>query len=145
MALPTFAARLPVRVVAVAALLAALLAAGWLWLRDSSLVRVRDVYILGVSSSDEQAIRAALRSEAADMTTLHFQPERLRLAVKRFPSVADVRAEADFPRKLTIEVVEREPVAVIEFGGVRVPVGAGGLVMRGIRADRDLPTLQSSA
>lgn len=135
-------ARLPLRVLAVAVLLAALGFGGWLWLRDSSFVRVRDVYIVGVSSSDERAIRGALRAAALEMSTLHVEPERLRLAVKRFPSVAEVRAEADFPRKLTVEVVEREPVATVELGGVRVPVGAGGLVMRGVRADADLPAVR---
>lgn len=135
-------ARLPLRVLAVVALVAALGLGGWLWLRDSSLVRVRDVYIVGVSSSDERAIRGALRSAALDMSTLHVEPERLRLAVKRFPSVAEVRADADFPRKLTVEVVEREPVAAVELGGVRVPVGAGGLVMRGVRAGTDLPAVR---
>ena len=143
MALSTFAARVPLRAVTVAALLVLTAAGGWLWLRDSSFVRVRDVYILGVSSSDEQAIRSVLRNEAAGMSTLHLEPERLRSAVERFPSVADLRARADFPHTLTIEVVEREPVAVIAIGGERVPVGAGGLVMRGVRAEADLPTLQT--
>jgi cell division protein FtsQ len=107
-------------------------------------VGVRDVYIVGVSSSQEARIRAALRQAATEMTTLNLDERRLELAVKRFPSVADVRAEADFPRKLTIEVVEREPVAAVDIGGVRVPVGAGGLLMRGVRADAELPTLRAS-
>ena len=135
--------RLPVRAALVTAAAAALLAGGWLWFRDSSLVRVQDVFILGVSSSQEAQIRAALRDAAGDMTTLHMDVRQLELAVKRFPSVAEVRAEADFPHKLMIEVVEREPVAAVELGGVRVPVGAGGLIMRGVRADDSLPTLKA--
>jgi cell division protein FtsQ len=136
-------ARVPARAALVALGVAAVLIGGWLFVRDSSLVRVRDVYIVGVSSSQERQIRAALRDAALDSSTLHLDEDRLRLAVERFPSVAEVRAEPDFPHKLTIEVVEREPVAAVELGGVRVPVGAGGLVMRGVRADKQLPTLRA--
>ena len=142
--MPVGAPRLPVRALVVVLAVAGLAAAGWMYLRDSSLVRVRDVYIVGVSSSQETQIRAALRQAATEMTTLNLDEERLQLAVKRFPSVAEVRAETDFPRALTIEVVEREPVAAVDLGGVRVPVGAGGLLMRGVRADEELPTLRAS-
>ena len=135
--------RVPVRALLAVLLIGVVAGGGWLFLRDSSLVRVRDVYIVGVSSSQERQIRSALRAAAADMTTLNLDVERLRLAVRRFPSVADVRAETEFPRKLTIEVVEREPVAAVELGGVRVPVGAGGLLMRGLRAEPELPTLKA--
>ena len=136
--------RLPLRALLVLLAVVGLAAAGWMYLRDSSLVRVRDVYIVGVSSSQEAQIRASLRQAAMEMTTLNLDVERLELAVKRFPSVAEVRAETDFPRALTIEVVEREPVAAVDLGGVRVPVGAGGLLMRGVRADAELPTLRAS-
>ena len=135
--------RLPIRALAVVLAVVAVAAAGWAYLRNSSLVGVRDVYIVGVSSSQEAQIRAALRQAATEMTTLNLDRERLLLAVQRFPSVADVRADADFPRKLTIEVVEREPVAAVDIGGARVPVGAGGLLMRGVRADAELPTLRA--
>ena len=134
--------RLPLRAIAAALVTMLLLGAGWLWFRDSSLVRVRDVFILGVSSSQEREIRAALRATALEMTTLHVRHEQLELALARFPQVAEVRAEADFPHKLTIEVVERRPVAAIELGGIRVPVGAGGLVMRGVRAG-ELPLVRA--
>lgn len=137
------AVRLPVRAALIALAVAATAAAGWLWFRDSGLVRIQDVYIVGVSSSQERQIRSALRDAAGDMTTLHLDVERLELAVRRFPSVAEVRAEPEFPHKVTIEVLEREPVAAVELGGVRVPVGAGGLVMRGVRADKDLPTVRA--
>lgn len=135
--------RVPVRALLVALAILALLAAAFMYVRDSSLVRVRDVYIVGVSSSQETQIRSALRAAAMNMTTLNLDVERLELAVSRFPSVAGVRAEADFPRKLTIEVVEREPVALVDIGGRRVPVGAGGLLMRGVKAESELPTLRA--
>lgn len=120
---------------------AALLVGGWLWFRDSSFVRVRDVYIAGLSSSQENVIRAKLRQAALDMTTLHVREEDLRHAVAPYTSVADLRVQADFPRELTIEVVEREPVAVVAIGDSRVPVGAGGMVMRGVRVEGELPVV----
>jgi cell division protein FtsQ len=113
-------------------LAAALGAGAWLWLRDGSLVRVRDVTIIGVSSSDEGRIRAALETAAQRMTTLHVREGTLREAVAQFPSVASLRTKTDFPHGLTIEVVEHTPVAVLGGGGV--PVTGGGHLLRGLRA-----------
>jgi len=135
--------RIPLRAALTVMATLLLIGGGWMWLRDSPLVRVRDVFILGVSSSQEREIRAALRGAALDMTTLHVRRDQLELAVARFPQIAEVRAEADFPRKLTIEVVERRPVAALEIGDRFVPVGAGGLVMRGVRVDEDLPVIRA--
>lgn len=134
----------PARVLIVAVLTAAALGGGWMWLRDSSLVRVERVHILGLSSVEETAIRNAIRSAALDMTTLHMRTDQLRTAVSPFPSVADLRVRTDFPHEVTIEVIERRPVAAVDLRGTRIPVGAGGLVMRGMKAERNLPTLKAS-
>lgn len=132
------------RAIAAVAALVAVVSGGYLWLRDSSLVRVRDVYVVGLSSTQEREIRSALRSAALDMTTLNVREDQLKVVARRYPSVARLRAEADFPRKLTIEVVERQPVAALDLGGSRVAVGAGGLVMRGMRVGDELPTVKAA-
>ena len=120
----------------------ALLGGGWVWLRDSSLVRVRDVEITGVTASDGARVRAALEGAALEMTTLHVREDVLRQATAAYSSVAAVRARADFPRRLEIRVIERRPVAALVDGdGGRVPVTGGGMVLRGVTAERDLPTL----
>jgi cell division protein FtsQ len=125
-------------------LAAALGAGGWLWLRDASLVQVRDVTIVGVSSSDEGRIRAALQTAARQMTTLHVREGTLREAVARFPSIASLRTKPDFPHGLTIEVVEHTPVAVLGVGGGGVAVTGGGHLLRGLRT-RGLPQVAVKA
>jgi cell division protein FtsQ len=116
------------------------LAGGFLWLRESSLVAVRDVFVTGLASSQEPQIRDALKAAALDMTTLHVREDALRAAVAQYPSVAAVEADAGFPHKLSIVVRERAPVAAIESGGGRVAASGDGLVLRGMRA-AGLPTL----
>jgi cell division protein FtsQ len=115
---------------------------GWLWLRDSSLVAVTAVRVTGATSSDESQIRSALESAARDMTTLHVREEILREAVGHLPSVAGLRVDSDFPHRLTIEVLEHRPVAALEVGGRRTPVSGGGIVLTGVHADDDLPTIR---
>ena len=134
--------RVPPRTLLVAAATLVLLAAGWLWFRDSSFVRVKDVFITGTSSSEQTRVRAALKSAALDMTTLHVREDALRTAVKPFSSVRDLRIDAAFPHKLTIEVVEHAPVAALQAGSSRVPVNAEGLVLRGVRASDRLATVK---
>jgi cell division protein FtsQ len=118
------------------------LGGGWFWLRDASVVQVRDVFITGLSSSEAPAIRDALKAAALDMTTLHVREAQLRAAVAEFPSVAGIRADAKFPHKLTIDVRERAPVAAIETGAGRVAAAGDGRVLRGLKVS-DLPTLRA--
>jgi cell division septal protein FtsQ len=108
------------RLLLVTALLC-VLGAGWLWLRDSPLVGVREVLVTGVTSSQEAKVREALRSAAMDMTTLNVREEQLRTAVAPYASVADLEVDAGFPHRLSIEVVERRPAAIAVAGGERVP------------------------
>lgn len=124
-------------------LVAGLLAGGWLWLRDSSLVAVTAVRITGATSSDEPRIRSALESAARDMTTLHVREEILHDVVDRFPSVKDLHVDTDFPHRITIEVLEHRPVAALEIDGRRTPVSGGGIVLTGVHADDDLPTIRT--
>ena len=109
------------------ALLAGLLVGGWTWLRDSSLVAVRDVRISGTASSDAGEIRAALRQAAAGMTTLRVREDALRAAVREYPAVAGLHVRARLPHRLDIEIVERTPVAAVEVAGERTPASSGGL------------------
>ena len=124
-------------------LVAGLLAGGWLWLRDSSLVAVTAVRITGATSSDEPRIRSALESAARDMTTLHVREQILHDVVDRFPSVKDLRVDTEFPHRITIEVLEHRPVAALEIDGRRTPVSGGGIVLTGVHADDDLPTIRT--
>jgi cell division protein FtsQ len=115
---------------------------GWAWLRDSSLVQVRDVTVTGITSSDGDRVRAALEDAAQEMTTLNLRTQVLKDAVAQFPSVGDVQASTDFPHALKVKVIERRPVAALaRTGERRVPVTAGGVVLRGVTPERDLPSV----
>jgi cell division protein FtsQ len=117
------------------------LGGGWMWLRDSSVVQVRDVFVTGLASAEEAQIRQALKSAALDMTTLHVREDALRAAVAQYPSIAGVETHARFPHKLSIEVRERAPVVAIQSGGGKVAASGDGRVLRGMKAS-GLPTLR---
>ncbi|WP_211232947.1 cell division protein FtsQ/DivIB [Solirubrobacter soli] len=122
--------------------LAAALSAGWMWLRDSSLVEVRDVQITGVTASDGEQVKTALETAAMEMTTLHVRPQALRDATANLSSVKSLEVTKDFPHTLRIHVNERRPVAALAPKGEdRIPVTGDGVVMTGVTADRDLPSL----
>jgi cell division protein FtsQ len=137
--------RVPLRRLAALALLAILLAGAWLWLRDSSLVAVRDVQVTGATSSEEGRIRTALETAALDMTTLHVREDALRAAAEPFSSVADLRVESDFPHALRIEVIEHRPVAALEVGDRLIAAAGSGLLLRGVDPDEELPTIRMAA
>jgi cell division protein FtsQ len=76
------------------------------------------------------------------MTTLHVRRSVLDDAVAPYTSVAGLRIRTDFPHAMSIEVLEHRPVAALEIGGRRIPVSGGGLVLRGVQADQDLPSIR---
>jgi cell division protein FtsQ len=130
----------------VALVLAAGLAAGYLlWLRDSSLVAVRDVRVVGVTANAAE-INTALERTAREMTTLHVRLDELQAALRPFPTVASVSASPSFPDGLTIRVTERRPVAMVDAGGAEVPVAEDGILLGGLDVDgTDLPVLEGEA
>jgi cell division protein FtsQ len=131
-----------VRGFAAVVVLAALLAGAWLWFRDSALARVTQVYVTGATTSEAPNIRSALDTTARDMTTLHVRKQALDDAVASYPSVAGLRVRSDFPHKLMIEVLEHRPVAALDIDGRRTPVSGGGIVLTGVHADNDLPSIR---
>ena len=134
-----------VRLAIVAAvLLAGLLFAAWLWVRDSSLVAVDRVTINGTTGADAPEIRAALRSAARNMTTLDVQMAQLRTAVAPFPEVKRLRVRAVFPHRMVIDVIEQRPVAVVDIGGRQVPVASDGTLLRAVSTSSPLPMIPLS-
>jgi cell division protein FtsQ len=129
------------RIIAGVVVAACALVGGWLWVRDSSLLAVRDVFVTGADSSEGPQIRTALRAAALDMTTLHVREDALRAAVSQYPSIKGLDVRSDVPHKLYIHVRERAAVAAIRSGGSTVAAASDGLVLRGMRA-RGLPTLR---
>lgn len=144
--------RLPTRrlgrwTLALCAIAFALAAAYTWWLRDSSLVAVKTVKVEGVpaGSANAAAVREALADAARGMTTLHLRPAALEEAVKPFPLVKSVSAEAGFPNSLTIRVTERRPAALIGTGSDALAVAADGTILRGVPASElQLPRLPLS-
>jgi cell division protein FtsQ len=116
-----------------------LLAGAWLWLRDSSLVAVERVAVVGQSGPDAGAIRSALISAARSMTTLDVQIGQLRTAVSPFPVVKDLQVSTQFPHGMRIRVIEQLPVAAIMVGGRRVAVAGDGTLLHDVAATASLP------
>jgi cell division protein FtsQ len=129
------------RVIAIAAAVIAVLGLGWFWLRDSPLVSVDKVTVIGVTGPDASRIRGALTDAALDMTTLHVSQGDLRSAVAAYPQVKGLRVTTHFPHGLDISVTEHNPVAVIVADGKRVPVAGNGQLLRSVPPG-DLATVQ---
>jgi cell division septal protein FtsQ len=127
---------------ATAIMAGALAIAYFAWFRHSSLVAVREVKVEGVRSADRDEITAALAKAAAGMTTLDVDATKLASAVRGFPAVASVSADATFPHELTVHVFERRPVLLASDGDRQVAVAADGSLLPGASTDATkLPTL----
>jgi cell division septal protein FtsQ len=131
--------RIVIAIVALAAL-----GAGYLfWLRDSSLVAVNDVEVVGVIGPEREQVVAELTRLGEQMTTLHVDSERIERAATRFPTVDSVNIDPNFPHGLRIEINERPPRLIATAPGEQVPIAADGTVLAGVEAPEDgLPVLE---
>jgi cell division protein FtsQ len=120
-----------------------LLSGGWLWLRHSSLVGVRQVRVSGVHGPEAHAIDTALTNAARHMSTLDVHTGALRAAVAPFRIVRDVRVSTSFPHGLHIQVIEQPPVAALTVAGTRTAVAADGVVLGPALLSGSLPTVSA--
>ena len=120
----------------------AFLGGGWVWVRDSSLVAVRDVQVTGATGPQAAAIRAALTAAGRDQTTLHVRGDALRKAAEPYPIVRDLAWDTDLPRGLRIRVMEHDPVAALRTrSGPRIPVAGDGRLLPGAGVGPEVPDL----
>jgi cell division septal protein FtsQ len=121
----------------------ALSAAYFFWFRDSSFVAVEKVTVEGISGPEAAQVTDALDRAGKEMTTLNVDESELAAAVSRYPTVAAVRTDSDFPHGLTVAVTGRPPVLMVSAGGTTVPVAADGTVLHGVDASAaGLPAIE---
>ena len=117
---------------------------GWLLLRDSALFSVDRVAISGLSADTLPVVSADLSAAAHQQTTTDFSLGALRAAAAPYTVVAGIAAKTHFPHGLSIEVLERRPLAHLQVGRHWYLLDASGLVITGARG-RGLAVLRSSA
>jgi cell division protein FtsQ len=133
-ATPRIALALPTRAKRWLILLAILAAAfGGLyhfWFRDSALVKVHDVSVIGLSGPEAPKLRKALTEAGLQQTTLHVDVKELHAVVSAAPEIQSIRATPDFPHGLRIDVTENRPVAALIIpGSGRIAIAANGTLM----------------
>jgi cell division protein FtsQ len=117
------------------------LAGGWLWFRNSSLVSVRHVTITGESGPDAAQIRTALISAAHTMSTLNVRMNRLDNAVAPYPIVKDLAVTTQFPHAMRIRVIEQLAVGTVQAGGHKTAVAGDGTLLHDVVVSPSLPVI----
>lgn len=120
-----------VRLLALAVVVAGVIA-GYLWLRDSSLMAVRTTSVEGVRGYQAQQIRAQLEQAASGLSTLNPDVSVLEAAVEEFPIVRSISVDGHPPHDLTVSVQLDPPVAVLVSGSRRVAVAGDGRLLPGV-------------
>lgn len=131
----------PRTLIAAAVVALALLLAGWFWLRDSSLVAVRNVEVTGVAGTQGARIRGALEEAARSMTTLHVRRDALDTAAAPFSLVKRIEVETGFPHTMRIHVVTNVAVGAVVVDGRRIAVTSDGTLLRDVTAPAALPEI----
>jgi cell division septal protein FtsQ len=122
-------------------LLSGLLIGGWFWLRDSSLVAVKRVHVIGVSGPDAARVRSALIAAARNMTTLDVNVDQLNTAVAAYPVVKSLQVDTQFPHGLRIRVIEEIPIGTVQIAGRNVAVAGDGTLLHDASPGGQLPVI----
>lgn len=125
-------------------ILAAVIAGGFMLVRNSSLVAVKEVKVVGLSGYYDKQARSAVVAEAMQMTTMNFDPARVEEAAGGFVDVAGVKVETDFPHSATIYVKVRRPVLVARLNGRTVTLSQDGEVITAATSVAGLPKIEAS-
>jgi cell division protein FtsQ len=117
------------------------LGGGWLWLRDSSLVAIKRVSVIGATGPDGGRIRTALIAAARNMTTLDVRMDQLRMAVSPYPVVKRLSVSTQFPHGMRIHVIEQNPVAGVVVDGKTIAVAGDGTLLHDVTPSGSLPAI----
>ncbi len=116
------------------------------WLRDSSVVTIKDLTVVGMTEKGQegQQITDAIEAAVGEMTTLHPKPDLLADELSRFPRVADSRIDTSFPDSATVTVTLREDGSRFGTGADELLIATDGTVLgpAGDRAE-GLPSIRS--
>ncbi len=123
--------------------LTAVVAGSFLLVRNSSLVAVEKVKIVGLSGYYDKDARAAVTAEAMDMTTWNFDTSRIEEAAGQFVDVAGVEVDTDFPHAATIRIEVRRPVLIARIGGRTVTLAQTGEVINPTHTVAGLPKIDA--
>lgn len=113
------------------------LGAGWLFLVPAiPWFKVDRTAVIGLKGDSREVteIEAAVRQATIGLSTLRPDGDRLEQILSRFPRVADVRLETDFPDAATVEVKLREDGSIAEAKPDDLLVATDGRVLG--KADR---------
>ncbi len=110
--------------------------------RDSSVVAVENVRVVGLDGHYERRARRALEAEALTMSTLAVDRDGLRDSISEHVDLAGLRTSVDFPHGLTVYVSVRRAVATARIGGRVAGVTAGGAVLASARDLTSLPRVE---
>jgi cell division protein FtsQ len=143
LALPSLSARMRRRLLLLVALCLLVAGSYQFWLRESALVAVEDVQVVGLTTKDAKRVRGALEIAARSMTTLHVRHERLDQAIAPYPVVRALDVSADFPHGLRIRVIEHHPAALADLGDREVAVARDGTLLTGLPVEGRLPRIEA--
>lgn len=130
----------------VAVLLLVALLVGGVWLVFfSSYLAVQGVQVTGVGHLKAADVeRAAAVPEGDPLARVDL--DRIRTRVEALAAVKSADVTRQWPDKVRIAVVEREPVAVVEIGGQLRGMDSDGVIFRSYaQAPAGLPRVQTSA
>jgi cell division protein FtsQ len=126
---------------ATALVIVAFALAGGVWLWQSPLLRVQKIEVRGTSEIAVEAVLARLDAENESMFTIDLA--RAERDVASLARVASVHVEQQWPNRLVVTIVEREPWGTWEQAGGEYTVDRDGMVLSRRPAPPGLPVIRS--
>lgn len=140
--------RVAIATVGLVAIAIALVATWFFWFRDSSLVSIERIQVVGLEelarNGEAEEIEQAVRTSVGRMTTLNASDGDLKDDLSTYARVADVRIEPDFPSSATVEVTVRRDGSVLGEGSQALLIADDGTILGPAEGlEEELPALEA--
>jgi cell division protein FtsQ len=117
-----------------------------LWVVSGPLTGISNVTVVGYTGPYKEQVQESAELVAETGSMVRLPSGDMRIALTRFPGVLDATIERDWPRSITVQVTEGEPVAILAVdGGGRYLLSPSGQVMGKAGSRAGLPVIAVKA
>ena len=101
-----------------------------LWIVSGPLMGISNVTVVGYTGKYKAEVQQTAELVAETGSMVRLPSGDMRIALTRFPGVLDATIQRDWPRSITVQVTEGEPVAILAVdGGGKYLLSPSGQVM----------------
>ena len=101
---------------------------------SAPLLKLEEIEITGLKKLDRLDILDAMGLKKGQCT-LNISPERVARRLRKLPAVREASLSVELPGRIVVNIVEREPAAIVKCGDQNIQMDLDGILFSGVIPD----------